>query len=485
VNAIVERFDRLWRDDPRRPLLHLPSLGTTLTADNLQQTRRAYGAVLAAAQIGDGHLIVSVAGNRSGFLPLLLAAWNLDAAVIPVDEDIRDEALEEVAAGFGAAAIVQARGKGTRDRHDLDDLLGIEFRPRDTWRRHPGLALLKLTSGSTGTPKAVGVPAVTMINDTEHITEALGIRPGDAQIGVIPLSHAYGFGNLVLPLLLQGTAIVLREAFVPQAVVADARTYSARVMPGVPFMFQHFAAHPPPDGWPPSLTLLISAGARLSPEVIRGFWDRFGVKVRSMYGTSEAGVIAFDHGDTIDGTASVGWPLRGVTVELRDDDDVPDGYGRVFVRSSAVAPGYVTTQGLDSQLLDGFLTGDYGLLAADGQLVLAGRVSSFINVAGRKVQPAEIEQHLRAIPGVIDARVLAAADPVRGEQVAAVIAGNGTLSRSDIRQFCVDRLPPHKVPRVIVVVPAMPLTARGKPDTRALQALVDANVGQSADRGML
>jgi long-chain acyl-CoA synthetase len=485
VNAIVEQFDRLWRDDPRRPLVHLPSLSTTLTSDDLQRLRHAYGAALATAQIGNGHVIVSVAGNRSGFLALLLAAWSLDAVVMPVDEDIREEALEEVAACFGAAAIVQARGKGTRDGHDLDDLLAIEFRPPDTWRRNPGLSLLKLTSGSTGTPKAVGVPAATMINDTEHITEALGIGACDSQIGVIPLSHAYGFGNLALPLLLQGTAIVLREVFVPQAVVADARTYNVRVMPGVPYMFQHFAAHPPPDGWPPSLKLLISAGARLSPEVIHAFWDRFGVKVRSMYGTSEAGVIAFDHGDAIDGAPSVGWPLRDVRIELRDDDDVPEGYGRVFVRSNAVAPGYVTTHGLDSQLSDGFLTGDYGSLLPDGQLVLAGRVSSFINVAGRKVQPAEIEQHLRAIPGVSDARVLSAVDPVRGEQVAAVVAGNGALSRSDIRQFCVDRLPPHKVPRVIVVVPAMPLTARGKPDTRALQALVDASVASTPDGTML
>jgi long-chain acyl-CoA synthetase len=72
--------------------------------------------------------------------------------------------------------------------------------------------------------------------------------------------------------------------------------------------------------------------------------------------------------------------------------------------------------------------------------------------------------------------VLAAADPVRGQQVAAVVAGNGTLSRSGIREFCARRLPPHKVPRIVVLVPTMPLTARGKLDLNALQALVDASV---------
>ena len=123
----------------------------------------------------------------------------------------------------------------------LEEVLAIEFRPLDTWRRHSGLSLFKLTSGSSGLPKAVGVPPAVMISDTEQITEALGIRPSDTQIATIPLSHAYGFGNLVLPLFWLGTSIVLHEAFVPQAVMANARTYHARVMPGVPFMFQHFA----------------------------------------------------------------------------------------------------------------------------------------------------------------------------------------------------------------------------------------------------
>jgi acyl-CoA synthetase (AMP-forming)/AMP-acid ligase II len=151
----------------------------------------------------------------------------------------------------------------------------------------------------------------------------------------------------------------------------------------------------------------------------------------------------------------------------------------VLVRSDAVAPGYVGPDGAVEPLSDGFTTGDYGRLLPDGRLVLAGRVSSFINVAGRKVQPAEVEQQLCAMPGVVDARVLAVADPVRGEQIAAVVAGHADLSRSEIRQFCAGRLPPHKIPRVIVLVPELPLTARGKTDISALLALVDASMAQS------
>jgi len=250
-------------------------------------------------------------------------------------------------------------------------------------------------------------------------------------------------------------------------------------------MFQNFAAHPPAGGWPPLLTWLISAGARLAPEVVREFWEQFRVKIHSFYGTSESGGIAFDHSDAIDDKPTVGWPMPGVAIELRHEDGIPEGDGRVLVRSDAVAPYYVGPGGDIGQLPDGFATGDYGRLLPDGRLVLAGRVSTFINVAGRKVQPAEVEQQLRAMPGVVDAQVLAVADPVRGEQIAAVVAGDAHLSRADIRQFCAGRLPPHKIPRVIVLVPELPLTARGKPDMRALLALVDESIAQAQRGNML
>ena len=94
------------------------------------------------------------------------------------------------------------------------------------------------------------------------------------QIAAIPLSHSYGLGNLVMPLLLHGTAIVLRDGFVPQRIPDDARRLQARHLPGVPYMFEHFATHPPAGGWPPSLTRLVSAGAPLKADTAERFRQR-------------------------------------------------------------------------------------------------------------------------------------------------------------------------------------------------------------------
>ena len=212
-----------------------------------------------------------------------------------------------------------------------------------------------------------------------------------------------------MPLLLQATAIVVRDAFVPPQLTADAQRFGARILPGVPFMFQYFATNPPPGGWPPGLRWLISAGAPLPPSTVRAFHDRFGVKIHSFYGTTETGGIAFDDDDEIREEPVVGRALPGVTITLQPDEHAPDNAGRIHVRSAAVAGGYSddTRDGFDEH---GFLTGDYGAWDARQRLTLRGRVSAFVNVAGRKVQPEEVEQVLRAMPGVADVRVLAAPD---------------------------------------------------------------------------
>jgi len=130
---------------------------------------------------------------------------------------------------------------------------------------------------------------------------------------------------------------------------------------------------------------------------------------------------------------------------------------------------------------EGFLTGDYGTIAADGRLTLWGRVSSFINVAGRKVQPAEVEATLRTLPGVADVRVVGGNDQRRGEHVVACIVlqpGSAPLTVLAVRRFCADRLAPHKIPREVVFVDAIPLTIRGKTDREALNAMIRSRVNR-------
>ena len=326
-----------------------------------------------------------------------------------------------------------------------------------------------------GRARATCTAESALVSDGRTVAAAMDIRPDDVQIASIPLSHSYGIGNLVMPLLLQGTAICLRDAFVPQRIPDDARQFNARHLPGAPYMFNHLATHPLPGGWPPSLTRLVSAGAPLESDVAERFRAAFGVKIHPFYGTSETGGIAFDDGDGPASTGFVGRALPGVEISLRDDE----GRSRVHVRSAAVSSGYAGREDSDAFVDGGFLTTDLAAFDANYGLVLRGRVSSFVNVAGRKVQPEEVERALLEFPGVVEARVFGLEDRHRGERLVACLVLSGEHpSVLALRSFCGRRLSAHKIPRAFVVLDRIPLTARGKTDRDRLRTLaVERMVG--------
>ena len=157
--------------------------------------------------------------------------------------------------------------------------------------------------------------------------------------------------------------------------------------------------------------------------------------------------------------------------------------GRVHIRGSAVSRGYVFSDADDESApvftADGFLTSDLGRIADDGQLVLMGRMSSVVNVAGRKVSPGEVERVIAELPEVAHVWVLGIADGARGQElVACVSRRDGALSAASIRTHCAAILSPHKVPRRIVFADDLQVTSRGKVTRQAVEALLRTDEGQ-------
>src|SRR5690606_22014498 len=151
----------------------------------------------------------------------------------------------------------------------------------------------------------------------------------------------------------------------------------------------------------------------------------FGLKIHSFYGTTETGGICYDADDDAVSEGTVGRPLPSVRVSLIPHDGAPSGGGRVLVSGPGVATSYADGRDPEAFADDGFLTCDLGAFAAGGRLVLSGRVSPFVNVAGRKVQPREVEQVLREIDGMLDVRVTGIADERRGELLVAFLVMRG------------------------------------------------------------
>lgn len=321
-------------------------------------------------------------------------------------------------------------------------------RPRR--RRAPVPALFKLTSGSTGLPRALPFTHAQLIADGRHVCTSMDIRPEDLNLAVIPFGHSYGLGNLVVPLLAQGTALACADIPLPHALAALAARHRPTVFPAVPALLRVLSEADLPANAFDCIRTVISAGAPLSPAIACAFHGKFGLKPHGFYGSSETGGISYDRtgDDTLTG-AGVGTALDGVTISpLRGQ--------RIRVRSAAVFRTGAHTPG------------DRAQVGADGRLVLLGRTGRMVKVSGRRLDLAELETTLRQLPGISDAFV--AAHPDNPEELAAVLATS--LDAPAVRSLLRIHLAPWKVPRRIVPVAAFPVTARGKTDTAALRAVL-------------
>lgn len=323
-----------------------------------------------------------------------------------------------------------------------------------------GRCLIKLTSGSTGTPRALAFTDAQMLADGRQICTGMDIRADDVNFGLIPFGHSYGLGNLVIPLLLQGTTVVCGAAPLPHAMAAAIARWRPTVFPAVPAMLRALAISDLPATQLESLRVVISAGAPLAPEIAEAFYARFGRKVHSFYGSSETGGITFDRtGDAARTGRSVGTPLPGVRLVF--------GRGQRFQVESAA----VLTLGNRRRSADGHgahRPADLAELSAEGELVLRGRAGRFVKIAGRRLNLAEVEHAFRQVPGVREAMVVA--HSVRADALEAAVATD--LSAEVLRTVLQQRIAGWKVPKRILTLPAFPLTARGKTDTRALLAIL-------------
>ncbi|HSY54583.1 MAG TPA: class I adenylate-forming enzyme family protein [Opitutaceae bacterium] len=316
-------------------------------------------------------------------------------------------------------------------------------------RRHD-ICLVKITSGSTGAPRALPFTHAQILADGRQVCRTMGIGPGDLNLAVVPLGHSYGLVNLVVPLLAQGTPLVCASAPMPHALAADCVRWRPTVFPAVPVLLRALAASDITAEALRSLRLVISAGAPLPAETAQVFFEKSGRRPQAFYGTSETGGITFDRkGEATRLGRSVGTPLSGVRLRF--------GRGSRFEVVSAA----VCKRGKHSPA-------DRGKLDEQGELVLLGRAGRMVKIAGRRLDLTEIEAALRRVPGVRDA--LATPHPAQPDELAAALATD--LSAGALRGLLRERLAAWKIPRRIVVLPAFPLTARGKTDTRALKKLL-------------
>ena len=249
-----------------------------------------------------GQVAAFADGNGARWLAMFLALQKRGAVALPLDPALPAARRAERRRRLARIGCWTTRATGCA--------LAAEP-PADT---DGEFCLVKTTSGSTGQPRPLAFTSANMLADGRQIAATMGIGPEDRNLGAIPFGHSYGLGNLVLPLIAQGTAVIASTEILPDALAAQIERFGATVLPSVPAVLRGLAESSVDADRLRSLRRVISAGAPLRRDVAAAFSEKFGRPVQNFYGSSETGGICFDRtGEATATGRSVGHPSKAWT----------------------------------------------------------------------------------------------------------------------------------------------------------------------------
>ena len=350
------------------------------------------------------------------------------------------------------------------------------------------------TSGSTGRPKGVVVSHGSLARFVAAARAAYGIGSSDRVLQFASIGFDASVEE-IYPCLTAGGTLVLRTEEMAGAFSSFLRVCRDEgvTVLDLPTAFWHELAASreiEPEGLPPSVRLVILGGERALPDKAAA-WLRGpgrGARLVNTYGPTEATVVAT--AADLDGEGGwrevpIGRPIEGVQAHVADPAlrQVPAGIpGELLLGGDGVARGYLHRPDLTAErfIPDPFSgrpgarlyrTGDLARRRADGHLEFAGRVDDQVKIRGFRVEPGEVEALLASHPAVRECAVVARASGAREGDLhlaAFFVPAGDPAVQAELRAFLAERLPVYMVPSAFVALPALPLTATGKIDRRAL-----------------
>ena len=268
----------------------------------------------------------------------------------------------------------------------------------------------------------------------------------------------------------KGATVVLERAFEPARVLSLLAEKRVTTLMGVPAIYL-FLSHEPAfaDADLSSLRLAVVGGAPMPEELIR-VWQARGIEIVQGYGLTEAApnVLCLPPEDAMRKMGSAGKPYPYVDVRLGAESEL-------LVRGPNVFPGYWRNPEATAAVLrDGWLhTGDVAEVDDEGCYRIRGRLKDMFISGGENVYPAEVESALHEHASVADAAVLGVPDERWGEVGVAFVVAKEQVTEEALVEHCRDRLARYKVPKRVVFVDALPMSAMNKVLKDELRALVE------------
>ncbi|MFF3202131.1 acyl-CoA synthetase [Streptomyces sp. NPDC002962] len=345
-------------------------------------------------------------------------------------------------------------------------------------------ALVVYTSGTTGPPKGAVIPRRAIATTLDALADAWQWTGEDVLVHGLPLFHVHGLVLGILGPLRRGGSVRHLGRFGTQGVTRELTT-GASMLFGVPTMYHRIAEALPDD---PELAealagarLLVSGSAALPVHDHERIAAATGRRVIERYGMTETLMNTSVRADGEARAGTVGVPLPGVELRLVDEDgaavEAYDGesVGEIQVRGPNLFTEYLNRPDATAAAFtsDGwFRTGDVAVRDPDGYVRIVGRkATDLIKSGGYKIGAGEIENALLEHPGVREAAVTGEPDADLGERIVAWVVPTdpeALPAEGELADHVARRLAPHKRPRVVRYLDALPRNDMGKIMKRAL-----------------
>lgn len=441
-----------------------------------------------AARIGGAGRVAVWATPALETAVAVVAALEVGVAAVPLNPRSGEKELGHILSDCAPTVVLAAAGDelpgalGDLERIDVDvrgaaPLPAAHASPEDP-------ALIVYTSGTTGPPKGAVIPRRAVTHTLDALADAWQWTGEDVLVHGLPLFHVHGLVLGILGPLRRGGSVRHLGRFGTEGVARELNE-GATMMFGVPTMYHRVAQALPED---PGLAqalgkarLLVSGSAALPVHDHERITAATGQRVVERYGMTETLMNTSVRADGEARAGTVGVPLPGVELRLVEEDGTPitsyDGetVGEIQVRGPNLFTEYLNRPDATAAAFtaDGwFRTGDMAVREADGYVRIVGRkATDLIKSGGYKIGAGEIENALLEHPGVREAAVTGEPDPDLGERIVAWIVPSDPQSPPSIEELAdhvAARLAPHKRPRRVHHLEALPRNDMGKIMKRAL-----------------
>ncbi|MER8759992.1 malonyl-CoA synthase [Mesorhizobium sp. M0976] len=366
------------------------------------------------------------------------------------------------------AAVATLGSKGEGSLTDRASEAAVDF--HDVARGPDDLAAILYTSGTTGRSKGAMLSHENLASNARVLVDLWRFTAADVLIHALPVFHTHGLFVATNVVLMAGASMLFETKFDPTRIVS--LLPRATALMGVPTFYVRLLQQ---DGLnrqaAKNIRVFISGSAPLLAETHRAWRERTGHAILERYGMTETNMNTSNPYEGERRAGTVGFPLPGVCLRISDPDGgetlAPGEVGMIEVKGPNVFCGYWRMpEKTRAEFRDDgyFITGDLGLIDADGYVHIVGRGKDLIISGGYNIYPKEVESEIDALAGVAESAVIGVVHPDFGEGVTAIVvrAPGSTISAAAIIEAIAGHLARYKHPKQVIFVDELPRNTMGK-----------------------